>query len=386
MSDPTLPLPDETRPEAETGPVPQAPTGPLTVLPRLEPGPHGPVVTRARLPRFEVRATLGSGGMGEVLEVEDRDIGRTVAVKRMKAGAADTGALLRFADEVRTVGRLEHPNVVPVHDVGLDEDGRPLLVMKRIRGETLDAIIRRLQAGDAATHAAWPFERRVEAFRGILNAVAFAHAHGVLHRDLKPANVMVGDTGEVVVLDWGLACPLGTAAAPAEEAISGDRISQTRAGSVVGTPAYMSPEQVRGEPLDARSDVYSLCVLFHEFLGLRHYLAERPDEAAAMQGVLEVEAPILRLHRHPAQPVVPMDLLWFVARGLRKDPARRYPTVRDLLAALDERARGRIPIRCHVTFSMRLAREVEGLVARHPIATAGAWALLVAALAVALLR
>jgi serine/threonine-protein kinase len=323
----------------------------------VERGPAGPEIRREAVPRFLAEGLLGQGGMGSVEASRDNDIGRTVAIKRLHPQVATPQGVLRFADEIRTLGRLEHPNVVPVHDVGLDEQGRYFLVMKHVRGEPLDAIIRRLAAGDAATHARYRFEVRVEIFRGILSAIDFAHSRGILHRDLKPSNVMVGEHGEVVVLDWGLARPLG---APEELAESGE-IGEKASGAGRGF------EQARGEPLDVRSDIYALCVLFHELLGLRHYLAECGSVPEIFAGVLEKDPRFLTIGRNPFQPLVPMDLLWFAKKGLAKDRERRYGSVREMILRLDARAEGVVPIQCHVTFTQRVGRGFLNASARHPI-------------------
>jgi serine/threonine-protein kinase len=359
----------------------------VTVLPRAaQADPASP------LPRFSLAEALGRGGMGEVEAALDNDIGRMVAIKRRRPGLEDPEGLARFADEIRTVGRLEHPNIVPIHDVGVDENGRYYFVMKHIEGETLYAILQRLKAGDRETHARFPLEERVRIFRGVLEAVAFAHDRGVLHRDLKPANIMVGVHGEVTVLDWGLARPLdptapepaGGGTASGATSSCSDRITDTRRGQVLGTPAYMSPEQTRGEPLDARSDVYALSVIFHELLGLHHCTEGIDDPHEIMKAVREREAPLFFLPKHPAQPRVPMDLLWFVKAGLAKDPAKRFPTVRAMLDRLDARADGRIPIMCPITFTQRLGREIARLAAWNPTVTLAAWALTAGALVASL--
>ncbi|MFH1463986.1 MAG: serine/threonine-protein kinase [Pseudomonadota bacterium] len=403
LDTPTLPLPDpsatweEGRPPTPGGPDtdlrPMAQASPgvfgggspltadssarVTVLPRVAlAGPASP------LPRFTVAEQLGRGGMGEVEAATDNDIGRLVAIKRRRPGLEDAEGLARFADEIRTVGRLEHPNIVPIHDVGLDELGRHYFVMKHVEGETLYAILRRLKAGDPETHARFPMEERVRIFRGVLDAVAFAHDRGVLHRDLKPANIMVGGHGEVTVLDWGLARPLDPAApepagggAPTASVGSGDRITDTRRGQVLGTPAYMSPEQARGEPLDARSDVYALSVILHELLGLRHYLDGLDDPEEIIEAVRVREPDLFFLKKHPSQPRVPMDLLWYVKAGLAKEPARRFPSVRAMLDRLDARADGRIPIQCPITFTQRVGHEIARIAAWNPTVTLAAWAL-----------
>ncbi|MBK6534374.1 MAG: serine/threonine protein kinase [Deltaproteobacteria bacterium] len=137
-----------------------------------------------------------------------------MAIKRLRPEHANTSALLRFAQEVRTIGSLEHPNIVPVHDVGIDEEGKHYFVMKYVEGETLESVIEKLQAHDPATERRFPIEARAQLFLGILRAVQYAHARGIIHRDIKPANIMVGPYGEVMLMDWGLARPVRVAERP----------------------------------------------------------------------------------------------------------------------------------------------------------------------------
>jgi serine/threonine-protein kinase len=300
----------------------------------------------------------------------DLDIGREVAIKRLRPEAQGAASLARFVDEIRTVGVLEHPNIVPIHDVGVDEDGALYFVMRRVQGQTLESIIDRLAAGDPLALAHWTFERRVHVFRQLLDAVAFAHGQGILHRDIKPANVMVGHFGEVFLMDWGIAKPV---AAPEQARPRLDpaplpvRVTATHVGSLIGTPAYMSPEQARGETVDARSDVYSLSVLFHELLGLTHYLSGATTLEAVLNGVQHVRVPMVGGVSSPHQSPAPMDLSWFVHKGVQKDPAKRYQSVAEMIERLDAREDGRIPIQCHVTFTKRVSREILRWVDRHPL-------------------
>ena len=370
-------------------PFPADPPVRFTVLPRTGEPPSA----ASPQPRYRLEQHLGRGGMGEVEAVLDNDIGRLVAVKRRRVGLEDEAGLARFADEIRTVGQLEHPNIVPIHDVGIDDLGRHYFVMKYVNGETLADIIRRLKAGDPETHARYGFEERMRIFRGVLEAVDFAHNQGILHRDLKPANIMVGMWGEVTVLDWGLARPLDPEQPEPESPLrepgatatdSGERLSDTRAGQVLGTPAYMSPEQARGEPLDARSDIYALCVILHELIGLEHYLHTYRDSHAMIAGVQKEEPKLLELPRIPAQGQVPMDILWYVHAGLHKDKDQRYGSTQAMLHRLDERAEGRIPIQCHVTFTQRVLNEATRVAVRHPVAALAGYAATAVVLAVAL--
>ena len=348
-----------------------------TVLPRLEWNGDRPRVVPLQRERFEELRALGQGGMGEVVLLKDHDIERTVALKRLSE-SQDLDRVLRFVEEIRTVGQLDHPNIVPVHDVGVDESGRYYFLMKHLQGETLESIIARLRQGDRAAHEQYPFPVRVQLFLGVLHALSYAHRKGFIHRDLKPANIMVGTFGQVTVMDWGLARQfrqpqeaVASADKPSAPSPKGLRESEsllTQAGAVMGTPLYMSPEQARGEHdrLDPRSDIYSLCVLFHELLFLRHYLEGRESMADILEGVQTVLPPIEALTEHPAQPRVPAELGWFALQGLAKDPAKRYPSVDAMVEELQRIMSGRIQVHCQRTLMKRGLHELLKIVDQHP--------------------
>ena len=163
-----------------------------TVLPRITIKDDGLALQPSNQERYHPLRRLGAGAMGEVSLEHDNDIGRTVAVKRLTADLDNSDGLVRFIAEVQTIGQLEHPNIIPIHDVGLDQDGRYYFVMKYVDGETLEAIITKLAAGDPDYHSRYPFEVRLEIFLGLLHALQYAHDQGVVHRDIKPADVAVG--------------------------------------------------------------------------------------------------------------------------------------------------------------------------------------------------
>jgi len=338
--------------------------GRTTVLPRVQ-GDDQAVVQRAEGPRFATEQELGRGGLGVVLAARDRDIGRRVAIKQLRADRRSKQAVLRFAEEVRTVGALDHPNIVPIHDVGVDDQGSPYFVMKHVRGQTLGEIIERLQAGDREAHAHWTFTRRLEVFRKVLEAVGFAHDLGVIHRDLKPENIMVGEHGEVHVLDWGIAQRRGQARLRGDDHAEA-RVTETRDGQIMGTPAYMSPEQARGEPVDRRSDIYSLGVVLHELLGLTHYLDGTDDLDALLSAVQTARPPGLTMMRVGGQSTVPAHLNWLVAGAMAKAPADRYPSARAWLDRIDAMGEGEIPVQCPLTFQRHWVGKLGRSMDRHP--------------------
>ncbi|HET6900724.1 MAG TPA: serine/threonine-protein kinase [Vicinamibacteria bacterium] len=216
--------------------------------------------------RYELRGRVGRGGMGTVWRAFDRELGREVALKVMNGPDPRPGGEARLRTEAQVLARLEHPGLVPVHDLGTLPDGRLFYAMKLVRGRRLDE-----HARDLVSAAA-----RLRVFERICEAVAFAHAHGVIHRDLKPQNVMVGPFGEVLVLDWGVAKVLADAEPPAVPAVDPpagravdvDAATLTAAGTVLGTPGYMAPEQARGESaVGVAADVYALGALLSFLAG-----------------------------------------------------------------------------------------------------------------------
>ena len=262
--------------------------------------------------RYEIGPTLGAGGMGEIRLARDIQIERDVAIKLLRGSQRDATSIARFFREARVQGRLEHPAVVPVHDLGIDPDGNPYFVMKRLTGTTL-----------AATLAMPDVDRRriLGHLVTICLAIELAHSRGVIHRDLKPANIMLGDFGEAYILDWGLARVVGDVERASTQP-AGDAGTSTQTGELLGTLGYMAPEQVRGATIDTRADVFGLgCVLFEILTGA----PALPRGRAAIDATLEA-----REHRPSARGhAVAPELDDLCARATAAEVAAR-PTAREL--------------------------------------------------------
>ncbi|AUX45541.1 protein kinase [Sorangium cellulosum] len=285
-------------------------------------------------PRYEVRSLLGVGGMGEVHFCRDRRIGRDVAMKVIRAEHQGDATLRhRFIREARVQGQLEHPSIVPVYDLGVDAKGSAYFTMKRLRGLTLARILNELREGDAAAVQSFSRRKLLTAFSSICLAVDFAHSRGVLHRDLKPANIMLGDFGEVYLLDWGVAKLIDT---PLQTLDMGEDPMSTRTipGDVLGTLGYMSPEQAQGcvDTLDPRSDVYSLGSILFELLTLKplHPKKDRGEMLDSLIHGADARASVRAPERE-----VPPELDAICVRATRRDPADRYPSARALYEAVE---------------------------------------------------
>jgi serine/threonine-protein kinase len=266
-------------------------------LRRLRDAADAPDVTGTK---YEVVERIGQGGMGTVYRARDRELGRDVALKVIRLPEMSPDVAARMLREARTLAQLEHPGIVPVHDVGTLADGRAFYAMKLVRGAPLDAL------------PASPLADRLTIVERICEAVAFAHAHGVIHRDLKPQNVMVGPFGEVLVMDWGVA----KLTAGGQESLGASTDAPdatpwtsptTGHGVVLGTPGYMAPEQASGDPAltDARADVYAIGAI------LRDLARDASHRADGKQSDRETSRPLLAI----------------IEKAMAAHPANRYADV-----------------------------------------------------------
>jgi serine/threonine-protein kinase len=309
-------------------------------------GQQPAVVAEEAADRFELRELLGRGATGEVYRAYDRKLQREVALKRLqRSDPAQEWSLLK---EARAQARVSHPHVCPVYEVGY-QDGTAFVALRLVRGGTL-----------SAAAAALPLEQKIELLRKAALAVHAAHLQGLVHRDVKPANILVeaDERGALqpYVTDFGLAREADASAA----------------STLAGTPSYMSPEQARGEPVDCRTDVYSLGATLFELVSGR-VPHPAPDAAEAIRLLLQGETPLLR----ELWPRVPRDLEAVVSQCLERDPARRYPSALELAADLQRLLVGR-PVSARRT---GLLRRKAALLRRHPRALAASAAALLVALA-----
>jgi serine/threonine protein kinase len=315
-----------------------------------------PVNLSTKDARFEVIDQLGEGGMGAVFRVRDRDIEREVAFKTLRESNASETFRARFIKECRITGQLEHPNIVPVHDVGVDANGNLYLSMRLVKGETLGELITRLENGDPEAHRTYSLPRRLELFLKILAAMELAHARGIVHRDLKPENIMIGEFDEVFVMDWGLAGPFNTGSTEAIDA----RLTQE--GTVFGTPKYMSPEQASGQTqlIGPTSDIYSLCAILYELVTLQHYLGMPPGGSqivAVISAVLSLKPVKPEKIRSPYQNRVSRWLSITIMKGLEKNAQDRFQTVEELAEDIRLYAEGkRAPVCPHTSIQSMLRK------------------------------
>src|SRR6266850_1589370 len=277
------------------------------------------IAPATRLGTYEIVSLIGAGGMGEVYRARDARLGRDVAIKVLPAGvSSDPDRVHRFEQEARAAAALNHPNILAVHDIG-QHDGAPYIVSELLEGETLRE---RLNDGALAVR------KTVEYAIQIAHGLAAAHEKGVVHRDLKPENIFVTRDGRVKVLDFGLA----KLVRPEEshEAVVTLTSPATLPGMVMGTVGYMSPEQVRGEPCDARADIFSFGAVFYEMLTGRRAF-KRKTSAETMTAILREEPPELNDTGWQG----PLALQRILVRCLEKNVERRFQSASDLAFAIE---------------------------------------------------
>lgn len=366
-----VPVSDALHRAAQIGslgePTPRAPDEPEVgvrstatdeLLRRLDKAP------RLDTERYHLEGQVGRGGVGVVLRLHDRHLHRRLAMKVLREHEVfdsedrqlSRQLLGRFLEEAQVTSQLDHPGVVPVHELGLDQDGKVYFTMRLVRGQTAGAVFASARAGQDG----WTTTRALEVVLKVCDTIAFAHDRGVMHRDLKPANVMVGKFGEVYVMDWGLAKLFGAAAGAAAAAAAtdaeeplatarrrdadsdGDAAIATLPGQKLGTPEYMAPEQAAGTALDERVDVHAIGAMLFELLTGRPPYGAAPGEPRDVMEILRQVRDGSPMRIEQVQPGVPAELVAITERAMARNRDERYPRVADLAADLraflDQRA------------------------------------------------
>src|SRR5262245_45498336 len=280
-----------------------------------------PLPPGTRLGPYEVTAPLGAGGMGEVYRARDARLGRDVAIKVLPVAlAAHADRLARFEQEARAAGALNHPNILAIHDIGAHE-GTPYLVSELLEGETLR---------DRLAGGALPVRKAIDLMAQAARGLAAAHERGIVHRDLKPENLFVARDGRLKILDFGLAKLTAPDREGAVRQSAPTLQADTGPGAVWGTVGYMSPEQVRGNPVDHRSDVFALGAILYEMLsGKRAFRGASP--ADTVSAILKEDPPDLT----EVVEAIPPALERVVRHCLEKNPNERFQSARDLAFNLE---------------------------------------------------
>ncbi len=372
--DPTSTRRVTTRPPGSQGEgrgSPPAPCWPLTPKPgapwvdRLDPAVEG------LPPRYTYGKEIGRGGQGRILTVFDTKLGRPVALKTILAGKnASQDAVSRIIHEVQITGQLEHPNIIPVYDIGQLATGDIFYTMRKVEGRSLADVIKGLAEGDEKTCREFSRVRLITVLLQICQGLAFAHDRQVVHRDLKPSNIMLGNYGEVTIMDWG--CAKVRRASLSDTLSAVPRVTSQRQdddwtliGTVQGTPAYMSPEQAAGDParIDHRSDIYAVGAILYEILTF----------SPPFEGTGDLEARLEAIQRDPVVPPrvkaagrdIPEELEAVCLKCLAKNPDERYQTAHELYNALEAYLEGSLARERHRAEAEQIVRRGKAIAARY---------------------
>ena len=329
--------------------------------------------------KYEYLGEIAQGGMGRIVAVKDRSLRRRVAMKLLISpnGEASRQHVNRLLAEAQTTGQLEHPNIVPIHEVGIYQDDKYYFTMKLVKGKTLKEIFRKLHKKDGVVDDLYSLPRLLAIFQQIANGLGFAHSRGVIHRDLKPDNIMLGEFGEVLIMDWGIAklvdqvsgaktaadVDVNNSFADHFDGIDSQEKDGTVVGTVAGTLGYMSPEQARGEvdKLDARTDIFSLGAMLYEmFAGSPPYNQPNAKErlrAAANQ--VAVESPTSRVRKTNSSTralKIPREVAAIAMKAIASKPADRYQSAQEFFDDIQRYLEGHTVKACPDTFVQLTAK------------------------------
>lgn len=311
--------------------------------------------------RFKDFKKIGEGGFSDIYSVFDSRTKKNIAFKYLKKKKASKNLIIRFFNEARITSFLEHPNIVPIHDFGFDKKGDLFFAMKLIKGECFESILKKLKLNDLETQKKYPLSKLLEIFKQVCDAISYAHSKGIIHRDLKPENIMIGDFGEVYVIDWGLYKVIESyenfvselyeeGIDITDEEYSNDPFVSYNSddNKVKGSIHYMSPEQALGDNLsvDELSDIYSLGAILFHILTLDRYIDGQsskqiiekiknytvtPPHKLNSKRILGLEVPYPNSNfKHCPKNKIPKQLSNIAVKALKKDRAQRYPSVQAL--------------------------------------------------------
>ena len=285
--------------------------------------------------RYIEFSPLGKGGGGQLQSCLDMNLGRRVIMKTLPPHLANHEYLrARFLREARVTAQLQHPNTVPVYEIGHDNEGRLYFTMKKLEGETLRDILEDQVAGKNKVIHTYNLDRMMGVLIQVCNALSYAHAHGVVHRDVKPENIQIGSFGEVMLLDWGVAKVWAMEDEDEPERQMMEHEELTSDGQRPGTPLYMSPEQVRGGgEIDHRTDIYSIGVVLYEILTLKE--PHRGNRVSETFEMITKETAIPPEQRTPDRNI-PARLSKITLKAMEKDPNNRYQSMQDMIDEIRE--------------------------------------------------
>ena len=341
---------------ARTAPRNDAKTAPTKKLPVIGRGLPREITSKNQLGPYQILSEIGRGGMGVVLKCRDDALKREVAIKTLLPEARRNPTHeLRFIQEAQIAGQLEHPGIAPVHLLSWDEKGNGFFSMKLVSGKSLETVLEKWHAKNAEIRADFPLTRLISIFERVCETIGYAHSHRVVHRDLKPANIMIGDYGEVLVLDWGLAKVLGeadlqntsrssktipitkSAEHPSRKLNKDLESNVTLDGTVVGTPGYMAPEQAAGDDIDEGVDIFGLGALLYEILtGSAPYTGKTIQEILANSAAGRTRA----IPKTVRGRTIPSALAAIATKCVQRDRRDRYASATDLIHDLRAYAAG----------------------------------------------